>query len=283
MFKKGLLFSKFSHDLGSPFFNETLKMSFLPDLCCPGKARELAAVGPRVPLRDFARLTPTRPWSGTTHSSNSDSLRLLTASIFQCIIISPNSFPYRKDYYHSRKLYGKRLRAKFAHYWFSSLFYYYSAQRIPMFFEGARKRERAKKIRKKELLSLQKKLEDTCEILLMSPHETERWKSNYLCLFIFRWSHSHGSRFWLRVRDGISSETSWRVFVPTAQWSGWTLSKKRIDLGYQVSLLSRDFYRDLWQLKKEGLTIRKLSDCMSCSTKYSSARFFSVRNWQLLL
>ena len=157
MFKKGLLFSKFSHDLGSPFFNETLKMSFLPDLCCPGKARELAAVGPRVPLRDFARLTPTRPWSGTTHSSNSDSLRLLTASIFQCIIISPNSFPYRKDYYHSRKLYGKRLRAKFAHYWFSSLFYYYSAQRIPMFFEGARKRERAKKIRKKELLSLQKK------------------------------------------------------------------------------------------------------------------------------
>ena len=89
MFKKGLLFSKFSHDLGSPFFNETLKMSFLPDLCCPGKARELAAVGPRVPLRDFARLTPTRPWSGTTHSSNSESLRLLTASIFQCIIISP--------------------------------------------------------------------------------------------------------------------------------------------------------------------------------------------------
>ena len=147
-----------------------------------------------------------------------------------------------------------------------------------------RERERGlKRWEKKELLSLQKKLEDTCEILLMSPHETERWKSNYLCLFIFRWSHSHGSRFWLRVRDGISRKTSWRVFVPTAQWSGWTLSKKRIDLGYQVSLLSRDFYRDLWQLKKEGLTIRKLSDCMSCSTKYSSARFFSVRNWQLLL
>ena len=186
MFKKGLLFSKFSHDLGSPFFNETLKMSFLPDLCCPGKARELAAVGPRVPLRDFARLTPTRPWSGTTHSSNSESLRLLTASIFQCIIISPNSFPYRKDYYHSRKLYGKRLRAKFAHYWFSSLFYYYSAQRIPMFFEGARKRERAEKIRKKNCWVYKKKLEDTCEILLMSPHETERWKSTYFCFFYFQ-------------------------------------------------------------------------------------------------
>lgn len=64
----------------------------------------------------------------------------------------------------------------------------------------------------------------------------------YEKIFFYRRGYSYGKRFWICLRDGISCQTSWRVFVQTTQRPCGIVPSKRIDIGFQVSTQKDFFY-----------------------------------------
>ena len=57
-------------------------------------------------------------------------------------------------------------------------------------------------------------------------------------IFFCRWSHSLGAGFWLRLRNGISSQTCSRIFVQATNHQWRAISKKRTHFGHKVIILA---------------------------------------------
>ena len=53
----------------------------------------------------------------------------------------------------------------------------------------------------------------------------------------FRWSHTFGEGFWLRMRNGISRQTCSWIFVQATHHKRGIISKKGTRLGYKVSII----------------------------------------------